>query len=369
MDVICVWRRLCRIAGWPKLGSGRSSSALRALSDAFHIVGVANSSLASAQVAAEACLLPRAFADVGELVSCQDVDVVAVTVKVPHHAAIVHAALDAGKHVYCEWPLGNGLAEAEAMAAKAAAKDVVAVAGTQARVAPALHHVRDLIAQGYIGELLSTSIIGNGASGGPVVEQANAYTVDARNGATMLTIPLGHTLAAMADVLGPFAELSAHIDTRRKLVRVAETGEELTNTAPDQVIIAGKLACGGAASIHYRGGSPRGSGLLWEINGTKGDIQITAPFGHTQLVDLSVRGGTGDETMLQPLEIPSHYGARVPPAGPCRNVYLMYQLMLGDLREGTRNAPSFADAVQLHKLLAHIEHSAATGTRVRTHNW
>jgi len=110
--------------------------ALRALPETFDIIGVANTSKASAEAAAAATGLPRAFADVAELVATPEVDIVAVAVKVPPHFEIVKAAISAGKHVYCEWPLGNGLAEAEEMAAFARANGVLGVAGTQARVAP-----------------------------------------------------------------------------------------------------------------------------------------------------------------------------------------------------------------------------------------
>jgi predicted dehydrogenase len=85
--------------------------ALRALPESFEIVGVANTSLASAEKAATATALPRAFADVAALVAAPEIDIAAVTVKVPHHLEIVKAAIEAGKHVYCEWPLGNGLAD------------------------------------------------------------------------------------------------------------------------------------------------------------------------------------------------------------------------------------------------------------------
>ena len=95
--------------GW---GTTAHIPALRALSDVFEIAGVANTSLTSAKAAAAAFGIPRAFENVAELVASPDIDVVAVTVKVPYHREVVTAALEAGKHVYCEWPLGNGLAEA-----------------------------------------------------------------------------------------------------------------------------------------------------------------------------------------------------------------------------------------------------------------
>jgi predicted dehydrogenase len=105
--------------------------ALRALSDTFEIIGLANTTKASAEAATAATGLSRAFADVAELVAAPEVDIVTVAVRVPPHLEIVKAAIGAGKHVYCEWPLGNGLAEAKEMAALARAKGVLGVVGTR----------------------------------------------------------------------------------------------------------------------------------------------------------------------------------------------------------------------------------------------
>ena len=130
--------------------------ALRHLSDDFDVVGVANSSHASAQAAAAACGIPRAFADLREMVASPDVDIVAVTVKVPAHWDIVRAALEAGKHVYCEWPLGRSLEEAEELARLAHERGVLAVTGTQARVTPAMRQLKRLVDEGFVGKVLST---------------------------------------------------------------------------------------------------------------------------------------------------------------------------------------------------------------------
>ena len=73
--------------------------ALRALSDSFEIAGVANASRASSEAAASAAGLRRAFGSVAELMTSPEVDIVTVTVKVPHHLALVKEALEAGKHV------------------------------------------------------------------------------------------------------------------------------------------------------------------------------------------------------------------------------------------------------------------------------
>src|SRR3989475_5135355 len=161
--------------------------ALKSLADDFEITALSTSRRESADAAGKRFGVPLAFDNHRELVDSADVDVVAITVKVPHHLELATAALEAGKAVYCEWPLGNGLAEAQTLAALAKKKGVLAVVGLQARAAPAVAYVRDLIQQGYVGEVLSTSLIGSGMGWGPTVEPFNLYMNEKKNGATMLS--------------------------------------------------------------------------------------------------------------------------------------------------------------------------------------
>src|SRR6516164_6889129 len=83
----------------------------------FQLAAVSARTQELAEAARAAFGAGRAFGDSLALVRDPDIDLVAVTVKVPEHRAVVLAALAAGKHVYCEWPLGRDLAEAEEMAA------------------------------------------------------------------------------------------------------------------------------------------------------------------------------------------------------------------------------------------------------------
>ena len=121
--------------------------ALRSLGDDFEITALSTTRRESADAASKLFGVPVAFDNHQDLVSNPAVDVVAVTVKVPYHLELATAALKAGKAVYCEWPLGNGLKEAETLAALAKKQGVVAVAGLQARSAPAVAYVRDLVEQ------------------------------------------------------------------------------------------------------------------------------------------------------------------------------------------------------------------------------
>jgi predicted dehydrogenase len=343
--------------------------ALHFLSETFEIIGVANTNKASAEAAAAATGLPRAFADVAELVSAPEVDIVTVAVKVPPHLEIVKAAIGAGKHVYCEWPLGNGLAEAKEMASLVKAKGVLGVVGTQARAAPEIEYLKQLIADGFVGDVLSTTLVARGGAlqGGSSIPEKKTwgYLLDRSNGATLLTIPVGHTLAAVTDVLGDVAELSSVLAVRRPTALAVDTGERLPVTAPDQVLVSGVFTSGVPISMHFRGGAARdGDGLFWEIHGTEGDIRVSGQSGHTQMVQLSLKGVHGEEKMFRPLEVPASYRSGWPEDVEPGNVARLYARMAHDLRNGTRTAPSFEDAFDTHRIIAAIEKAAESGNRI-----
>ena len=168
--------------------------ALRALPN-YEIRALSAHSAESARAAGEVFGVDAVFSDHEQLVTQPDIDVVAVTVKVPHHRQLVCAALTAGKAVYCEWPLGRDLDDARAMAALAAKQGVATVVGLQARQAPAIEFVQELLRDGYVGEVLSTTMVGVSVPG-DVVVKANAYMLDKTNGANVLTVAVGHSRSA-----------------------------------------------------------------------------------------------------------------------------------------------------------------------------
>src|SRR5258708_6169840 len=115
--------------------------ALRALPD-FEISALCTTRQDSADAAARHFGVPLAFADAEQLARHPAVDLVTVSVKVPDHYRPVMAALEAGKHVYCEWPLGRDTAEAVRMRDMAERKGVRHAVGLQGQVSPAINYVK-----------------------------------------------------------------------------------------------------------------------------------------------------------------------------------------------------------------------------------
>src|SRR4029078_11101126 len=135
-------------------------SALQAL-PGLEITAVCTTRQESADATAKHYGVPLAFADPVKLAQHPDVDLVTVCVKVPDHVTPVMAAIDAGKHVYSEWPVGRNTAKARQMFDAAERKGVRHAVGLQGRVSPSINYLRDLIAEGYIGKPLSGTLFVN----------------------------------------------------------------------------------------------------------------------------------------------------------------------------------------------------------------
>ena len=345
--------------------------ALRALPN-YEIRALTAHNTESARAAGEAFGIRAVFSDHEQLLTQPDIDVVAVTVKVPHHRELVSAAIAAGKAVYCEWPLGRDIDDARAMAALAAEQGVHTIVGLQARQAPAIEFVHELLGDGYVGEVLSTTMVGLSGPGGVVV-QPNAYMLDKANGANVLTIAVGHCLDTLSYVLGEFADLSAVSDLRRPLITIEETGEQIVKTAADQIAVIGTLTSGATASVHVREAVAGGTGFLWEINGTDGTLRITADAAYPEIYPLTVWGARGRNEPAE-LAVPAALTQKWPAltsleGAPAYNVGRAYAAFAADIDNGTHTVPDFADAVGRHEVIAAIERSAASGERVQDGAW
>ncbi|MFF3495280.1 Gfo/Idh/MocA family protein [Streptomyces sp. NPDC002795] len=345
--------------GWASRGHVPALEAV----DGYELRALAASSAQSAERAAEAYGVPTAYADVDDLARDENVDLVVIAVRVPRHRELIVPALRAGKAVLSEWPLATDLAQAEELSLLADQHGVRTAVGLQARSAPAVRHLRDLITDGYVGEVLSTTLVGSGGGWGPAVGSGGAYTADRSNGATLMTIPFGHTLDALTMCLSPFEELSATTATRRPTVQVSDTGERIPMTAEDQIAVSGLLAGGAVASLHYRGGSSRATNLHWEINGTDGDLVVSGNLGHLQFGQFTISGARGKDTRLAPLPVPDGLQDVPGVEGPAAVVANAYAQLREDLHTGSRTVPDFRHAVEHHRLLDRIARSAGTGTR------
>ncbi|MBB2748613.1 UNVERIFIED_ORG: putative dehydrogenase [Microbispora rosea subsp. rosea] len=339
--------------------------ALRALPD-YEITAVATSREDSAREAARRFGAAHAFTDPRALAAHPEVDLVAVTVKVPHHAELVGAALEAGTHVLCEWPLARTTAEAQDLLDQARTAGVQHALGLQGRFAPAVAYARDLLRDGAVGRVTSVNVhsaVGKGASGR--LPAWSAYTVTRAGAAGLLEVVGGHTLDVVEHLLGGVGSLSATLSVQRGKYVIEESGETIEADAPDQLLLSATMTSGAVVSLHLHSGKVTEPGTRIEISGTEGDLSLVStgpgsPYG-VQISELSLYGTAGGA--WKELPVPEEY-VRVPGvAGDARNVAELYAALAADLRTGGGRVPDFAHGLRLHGLLDAIRRSAETGTR------
>jgi len=239
--------------------------ALRAMPD-YELMAVCTSRPETAAESAAHYGARLAFHDYHAMVRHPDIDLVSVSVRVPLHHAMVMAALHAGKHVYCEWPLGATLAEAEAMAALARAKGVRTMIGLQANGDPVVLRLRELLTEGYVGEVLSCTM----AMFLPGLLQRGrdrAWMADRAMGAHTLSIATGHAIDVLCCCVADFQEVAALSTTQVPVWETAEPGKTVDVTAPDNMLISGVLTNGAVASVHVATVPWHGTGWRLEVYG------------------------------------------------------------------------------------------------------
>ena len=292
-----------------------------------------------------------------------DVDLVVVSVSVPAHFGMVAAGLQAGKHVFCEWPLGANSGESAQLAALAREKGVRTLIGLQARGGPALLRLRELVAEGYVGQMLACNmtmflpgLLGRGID--------RAWMASRTNGANTLSIASGHALDIFCHCVGEFRELNAQVSVQLSQWPTRD-GNSVSVDAADNVVVSGTLENGAAASAHIATIPWNGSGWRMEVYGTEGTLSARSEE-MVQYGNVHLYGAQGAGQSLQPLEVPAHLSAAPDsvPAGEPYNVAQLYRVIGDAIRDGGEAQPDFDTAVARHRFLDLLQESSDEGRRV-----
>ncbi|MEA2639008.1 MAG: hypothetical protein QOF51_402 [Chloroflexota bacterium] len=331
----------------------------------YDLAAVCTTKRESAEASAQKYEAARAYWNFREMVADPGIDVVDVCVRVPYHHEIVLAALEAGKHVYCEWPLAATVAQAEEMASVAAKRGVHTMVGLQARGAPSIIHLHNLIAEGYVGRVLSAVMMQ--LNPGLLQERTpdGVWRANRTNGAHTESIAFGHSVDAFNWCVGPIAELSGIVETLAPEWPLQGGGTQQV-TAPDYVALTGRLASGGAVVVNVASVPYQGSGFRIEVYGTEGTIIASAP-NQVQATGVRLQGMRRGEEKVQEIEIPAvlRTAPTDTPEGTPVNVAQMMHRFAEGIRGNANPEPTFADAVRNHKLLAALERASETGQAVK----
>ncbi len=351
------------IGGW----ANPHLQAIKALPQ-YDIVATCTTRMESAQEAADAYGASMAFDDYREMAAHDGIDAVLVCLQAPRHIAPTTAALEAGKHVYTEWPFGKDLAEARQMADLARSKGVQTMVGIQARSSPIYLLLKELIDDGRIGDLLAARVswMANELTSPAFnMESEKAWRGQREGGANALTIAFGHVIDPFCAAVGEFTELSAIAATQVKQWTLTDTGETIDVTAPDNILVAGRVESGAVATaqVAWLPEYNWSSDYRAEIYGTKGSLLLTSP--QKNLIGGMEIFASTDGGDQKPVEIPKRLD-RVGDLVEDQNGVVFYLAQAWArfaeaITTGKRMEPDFDSGVTRRALIDAIYASSDTG--------
>ena len=320
-----------------------------------------------------------------ELLTRDDVDLVDVCTPGDTHAEIAVAALEAGKHVLCEKPLANTVAEAEVMAEaarRAAERGVRSMVGFTYRRVPAIALARELVAEGRLGQIrhvraqylqdwiadpeaplswrLDKQKAGSGALG-----DIGAHVVDL---AQHITGELVTGVSGLLETFVPERPLAEESSGLHGTVGQGGTGRGPV-TVDDAAVFLGRMSGGAVATFEAtRFAWGRKNAIRLEINGSKGSLAFD--FEDMNVLHLFDAGEDARVAGFRRIVVtePEHpYVGAWWPAGHGLGYEhgFVHQVvdLVRDVAAGAQPTPSFDDGLQVQRVLDAVERSAADDSR------
>ncbi|MBE7211720.1 MAG: Gfo/Idh/MocA family oxidoreductase [Gluconacetobacter diazotrophicus] len=343
--------------GWARDSHVPALSALPGL----ELAAVAGRNQDAADAAARAFGVAKAYGSVEALCRDPDIDVITVAATLPSHRELLRPVLEAGRHVYCEYPLGLDAAESASLADAARKAGGHAAIGLQARQNPAVRRARELLDAGAVGRVLTARILSTTAGFGPAVDPAFAYTEEPENGVTVVSIQAAHTIDLAVALLGGLAGFDALAGTQYPEVRIGD-GPPRQRRTHDHLLLQCRLSTGGTLAVEVVGGRPAPTPFRFEITGEDGTLLLQggAPRGfQSGRLRLSVNGADQavDEERLSGLP------------DPALNVAATYAALCRDIERGETTTPGFDHAVRLARLIEDAVAASRTGRRAGGGDW
>ncbi|CCK26922.1 oxidoreductase [Streptomyces davaonensis JCM 4913] len=323
----------------------------------------------AARAAADRLGWASAETDWRELIARDDIHLVDICTPGDSHAEIAVAALDAGKHVLCEKPLANTVAEAEAMVAAAARNPGrIAMVGFNYRRTPAISLAQALIGAGRLGTLRHIRLT-----------YLQDWLVDP-------DFPLTWRLRRETAGSGALGDLGSHIVDLAQFLTgeqvIGVTGQTETFvperpltpglggdrgqvTVDDAALFTGRFPSGALASFEAsRFAHGRKNALRFEVNGERGSLA----FDLERLNELHFFDGSAPapeagfrRILVTEPEHPYLAGWWPPGHGLGYEHTFVHQArdLVHAIADGTQPSPSFADGLQVQRVLAAVEESAS----------
>jgi predicted dehydrogenase len=248
--------------------------ALKTIDD-VEIVAISSARLQSAQDTAKAFEVPNAYDNWETMLDQHDVDFVGIATPTIYHAPMTIKALERGAHVLCEKPMAMNADESRQMLEKAESLNRVHVIGHELRFNPNRRKIRQLIGDGYIGEVRHVNIVNiSGTWGDPASRPAGDWWSLEEMGGGRLGANGSHQIDLLRYWLGDVGAVNGQVATMVANRTDKTTGEAWTATADDQVSFTLEMQSGALALVFLSGAARHNIGNQTQIFGSEGTIKL-----------------------------------------------------------------------------------------------
>lgn len=332
------------------LGAGgivqhRHLPGLTAIPD-VRITAVCNRSRESGEKVAQQWNIPRVLTDWRALIALDDLDAVLIGTWPYTHAEMSIAALQAGKHVFCQARMARTAAEARAMLAAAESRpDLAAMLCPPPNGMKGDRLTRKLLAEGYLGEPREVHAAGLSAANldpNAPLHWRQDFDLQGYN-----TLTLGMWMEVVHRWMGPHTKVAATLKTFTPARRDPQTGAMKAVRIAESVSIAAELANGAIGSYHFSGVARHAPHNTIQLYGTEG----------TLIYDMGteeITGGTANEKTARPIPIPPELVRE----------WMVEADFIRAIREGTPVEPSFREGVLYMEFTEAVYRSQAEGRAI-----
>ncbi|SKC02697.1 Gfo/Idh/MocA family protein [Sphingopyxis flava] len=340
----------------------------------------------TAEAAAAAFNIPKAYWSIADLVADPEIDIIDVGSRPAYRPEMVMAALNAGKHVYNALPFAITLDQAKAQADLAREKGLIGVADAQFRWGAAALQMKQMIDEGFLGKVLGFNmqlhmplwerdgLIYPACAFPEAGMDPYLWLADKESGGSAWRNFGTHTTLLLTHLLGPVAEVTGLQATGLKEWPLPN-GMVLEPDTADLGCAVMRLENGAIGNLQTGWCVPDAEVIRLEVWGDRGRLLYTDPtFGDgisAKLYAGPVAQKEYGELTGGPVEIaPEHYAVPNTPwnkdNAPAYLVEMgwMFHNMLEAIKGNARPSPSFDEALHAHKVVIALEQSNDTGRRV-----
>ncbi|CCE63828.1 hypothetical protein TPHA_0F03480 [Tetrapisispora phaffii CBS 4417] len=351
-----------------------------------------------------------AFPNLESFASSTNIDMFVVCNCVPDHYKTIIPLMEHSKknpnlkYIFVEWAIGSSIHQVEVIYKAVAERGLQSIVALQGRKSPYILRAKELISQGYIGEINSIEIAANGAWYGYNRHMKSPmFIYEMENGVNLVTTTFAHTIDILQYITGSYfsrinSMLFNNIPEQELLDEYGKkTGKKVPKTVPDHLLFQGALMNGNVpVSCSFKGGKPTKKftkNLVIDIHGTKGDIKLEGDAGFAEISNLvlyyngfreeGIPAAPGQASYDTTKEFTEVYHLRNYNA-ILGNIYRLYQ-SVADFHFNTQNLtnvpsqfimqgfefkgyPTLMDALILHRLIENVYRSNIIGSTVNVSN-